>query len=201
MTASIDIINRALTKIGEYPVVDAADSGPSQTMSAMWNVLRDAEMRKNRWGFTITRANVAADATAPAFGYSTRYQLPTDCLRLLMIGDVLPGYDPTDYRNYTDSAEWAIEGRYVLCNHTGEMKMRYIARTEDVSTWDAMFCEVFACKLAWEACEKVTQNAQKRSMAVEEYRDALVAARRAGAIELPPEPIADDSWVLVRTRS
>jgi hypothetical protein len=200
MTAQVDIINRALTKIGEYPVVDIADSVPSQTMSAMWNVLRDSEMRANRWGFAIARAAIAADATAPAFGYETRFPLPTDCLRVLMIGDLLPGYDPTDYRNAPDSAEWAIEGRYILCNEEGPLNVRYIARTTDVSTWDAAFCEVFACKLAWEACERVTQNAQKRQMAEAEYRTALTVARRAGAIELPPEPIADDSWVLARVR-
>lgn len=200
MTAQVDIINRALTKIGEYPVVDITDSAPSQAMSAMWGVLRDAELRKNRWGFAIARARIGADATAPAFGYATRYPLPTDCLRVLMVGDLLPGYDPSDYRNAPDSADWAIEGRYILCNETGELNVRYIARVTDVSTWDAMFVELFACKLAWEAAERVTQSAQKRNMAAEEYRAALTEARRAGAIELPPEPIADDSWVLVRVR-
>jgi hypothetical protein len=200
MASQVDVINRALTKIGEYPVVDVTDSAASQAMSAMWNVLRDSEMRNNRWGFAIARAQVAADATAPAFGYTTRFPLPTNCLRILMAGTILPGYDPTDYRNAPDSAEWAIEGRYLLCNEDGPLNLRYISRVEDVSVWDASFVEVFACKLAWEACERVTQSAQKRQLAEAEYRAALTAARRAGAIELPPEPVADDSWIMARVR-
>lgn len=61
--------------------------------------------------------------------------------------------------------------------------------------------EAFACKLAWETCEAITQSSEKRQMAISEYREALFEAKRAGAIELPPRQIADDTWIAGRLRS
>lgn len=200
MTSKIAIANRALTKIGEPRVVSLDDSQASQEIDAMWDILRDSELRKNRWGFAITREQVAASVTAPAFGYTTAYPLPADCLRVLMLGDILPGYDPTDYRNGADSSEWVIEGRSLLTNTTGDLNLRYVRQVEDTTQWDAAFIETFACRLAIELCERITQSSEKRQQAKAEYRDALGEARRAGALELPSVPIADDSWVLVRVR-
>lgn len=202
MTSQVAIVNRALTKLGESRIVALNENTKqAREMSATFDIVRDAELRKNRWSFSIKRAQIAADATPPAFEYSTRYLIPTDCLRILMIGDIWPGLDMSDYRTGPYGQDWAIESGYILRNSSGVLNLRYIYRVTDTSLWDPAFVEAFACKLAWETCEAITQSSEKRSMAIEEYKMALQEARRAGAIELPPQQIADDSWMIGRLRA
>ncbi len=202
MTSKVAIINRALTKLGASRIVQISDNTKeAREMAATFDIVRDSELRINRWSFSIKRAQLAADVTAPEFEFSHRFTLPADYLRTLMVGDLWPGYDPTDYRTGPGGADWAIENGFILYNSAGPLRLRYIARIEDTTLWDSAFVEAFACKLAVETCEAITQSSQKRQMAMEEYRIAVQAARRAGAIELPPQQIADDSWVLGRLRS
>lgn len=202
MTSKVAIINRALTKLGATRIVQTTDNTKeAREMEATFDVVRDSELRINRWSFSIKRAQLAADVTPPEFEFSHRFTLPSDYLRALMVGDLWPGYDPTDYRNGPGGADWAVENGFILFNSAGPLRLRYVARIEDTTLWDSAFVEAFACKLAMETCEAITQSSQKRDQARAEYQMAIRAALRAGAIELPPQQIADDSWVLGRLRS
>jgi len=202
MTSQVAIINRALTKLGASRIVAITDpTKEAREMAATYDIVRDSELRANRWSFSIKRAQLAADITAPAFEYSHRFLLPTDYLRGLMIGELWPGLDLSDYRTGPYGQDWTIENGYILFNSAGPLNLRYIARVTDTSLWDASFVEAFACKLAWETCEAITQSSEKRQMAINEYKEALQVARRAGAIELPPQQIADDTWVIGRLRA
>lgn len=202
MTSQVAIINRALTKLGASRIVSISENTKeAREMAATYAVVRDDELRKNRWSFSIKRAQLAADITAPLFGYSHRFLIPTDCLRILMVGNIWPGANLLDYNNGPDGQDWTIEEGYILRNDSGALNLRYCARIEDTTKWDASFVEAFACKLAWETCEAITQSSEKRQLAMNEYDIAMKAARRAGAIELPPSDIADDTWVLARLRT
>ncbi|UQO04930.1 hypothetical protein L0Z13_11605 [Burkholderia multivorans] len=60
---------------------------------------------------------------------------------------------------------------------------------------DALFREAFACRLAVEACESLTQSSTKRQAAWAEHDRAITEAIRVNAIELPSQPIGDDTWL------
>ena len=202
MTSKVAIVNRALTKLGATRIVALTDNTKeAREMAATFDIVRDSELRKNRWSFSIKRAQLAADVTAPLFEYSHRFLLPSDYLRGLMVGEFWPGLDMSDYRTGPAGQDWAIESGYILFNSAGPLNLRYLARVEDTALWDASFVEAFACKLAVETCEAITQSSEKRQLAQQEYSEALQAARRAGGIELPPQQIADDTWVVSRLRA
>jgi hypothetical protein len=202
MTSKVAIVNRALTKLGATRIVALTDNTKeAREMAATFDIVRDSELRANRWSFSIARAELAADITAPLFEYSHRFPLPSDYLRGLMIGTLWPGVDISDYRTGPSGQDWAIEGGYILFNSAGPLRLRYISRVTDTTLWDASFVEAFACKLAVETCEAITQSSEKRQLAQSEYATALQVARRAGAIELPPQQIADDTWVVGRLRA
>lgn len=201
MTSKVAIVNRALTKLGATRIVALTDnSKEAREMNATFDIVRDAELRINRWSFSIKRAELAADVTAPLFEYSHQFLLPSDYLRGLMVGDYWPGLDMSDYRTGPAGQDWAIESGYILFNSAGPLKLRYISRVEDTTLWDSAFVEAFACKLAVETCEAITQSSEKRQLAKDEYREAVQAAKRAGGIELPPQQIADDTWMIGRRR-
>jgi hypothetical protein len=198
MTTQVGIYNRVLTKLGSQPVTSTSDeSEQCRVLNRIWEYVRDAELRDNNWNFAITRASLSADGTAPAWGYDTRYAMPSDCLRIIEIdgftglneplGSVGPG-DP-DFR---------IEGRYILCDETSEIDIRYISKEINVSDWDSLFVDAIAARMAFEACEPLTNNASKKEQFLRDYKEAISKARRADGIETPAEPLQEDSWLLAR---
>lgn len=204
MASATEIANRALVKLGESRIADLSDnSKPARTINSLFERVRDAEMRKRRWSFTLKRTVLAADAIAPAFGYSTQYTLPVDCLRPIGFNGKDLGADLSDYRPGSGAA-YAIEGRKILTGGIGGvvsptgLQLRYIAAIADTTLWDACFIEAFACKCAIEACETLTASSDKRRLAWQEYKEAVADGVRANAIELPSESLEDDTWVMAR---
>lgn len=208
MTSQIEIANRALSKLGDARITDLnADLKAARAVSAAFNSVRDDELRAHGWSFAMKRAQLAAEVVAPAFGYAYAYQLPTDYVRLWQVGEWWwAGPDLSDYRN-AEGAPYTIEGRFILTSEgrstdgtAAPLKIRYLYRVEDTGQWDACFVEAFACRLAMEVCDELTQSDNKFTKVENQYKDAIKRAMRANAVELPPEYIADDSWVTSRMR-
>lgn len=198
MASQVEIANRALTKIGEARILSLSDDlEAARTVNSLWEVVRDAELRSRNWNFSITRDALPALVSAPAWGFTYQYQLPPNCLRVLEVGEYAPGVSMSDYRSRSEAA-WQIEGGRILTDMAAPLKVRFVSRVEDTGLWDALFVEAFACRLAVEIAERLTQSTSKRQLAWDEYKDALRAAVRSDAIENPPEPLPDDTWMLSR---
>lgn len=198
MASQVEIANRALTKVGEQRILSLSDDvKAAREINSMWDIVRDAELRVRIWKFSTARDSLAALVTTPAWGYDYEYQLPSDFLRILQVGEYYPGVSLSDYRN-ADESEWRVEGRKILTNKAAPLKIRYVSRIEDTGQWDAAFTEAFACRLAAEVAEPLTQSNTKRELAWQEYKQAISMAVRANAIEDPPQPIPDSEWVMAR---
>lgn len=198
MASQVEIANRALTKVGEARILALTDDvEAARTITSVWGVLRDAELRVRNWNFSITRSSLPALLAAPEFGYEYQYQLPANCIRVVQVDEYFPPPSLSDYRGSSE-AIWQIEGGKILTDLTAPLKVRYIARIEDTGLWDALFTEVFACRLAVEICERLTQSGGKRELAWKEYEAAVRDAVRSDAVENPPEPLPDDAWLLSR---
>lgn len=199
MASDINIANRALQKLGAASITSFNDnSNNARAMNLAYPIVRDAELRRHRWKFSIARANLAALSTPPVNGvFYLQYQLPAQCLRVLDVGDYWPGADVSDYRNRT-VAEYSIEGGLILTNIASPLSLRYVQQITNPGQFDSAFTETFAARLAWETCEQITQSADKRKLAITEYKTALLEAVSANALESPPEFKADDTWVMAR---
>lgn len=198
MASQVEIANRALTKIGDARITSLSDNvEAARVISSAWSALRDAELRSRIWNFSAARTSLPALSTTPSWGFSYQYQLPSDCLRVIQVDEYFPGVSMSNYRTSSEAA-YQIEGGKVLTNLSAPLKIRYVSRIEDTGAWDAAFVEVFACRLALEICEKLAQSSTKRQLAWDEYKQALGAAVRADAVENPPEPLPDDTWMLSR---
>lgn len=189
----VGIANRALTKLGQPRIIALDDdSHSSNTLESMFDAVRDAELRASLWHFSKARAELPALSESPAFGYAHQYQLPADYLRLIAIHgrqvSPQPGQD----------GWYSIEGGRILISHPGPLRIRYVRRIEDTSLFDPLFVESFACRLAAESCEALTQSNTKKQAAWDEYAQALRTARRANAIERPALAMSDDSWLEAR---
>jgi len=198
MTSQVDIANRALTKLGASRIISFGDDNKqSRAILSMFDIVRDAELRSHIWSFSVKRDSLPALTSTPAWGFSYEYQLSSDSLRLLMVNDIYNGPSMEDYRNQP-VADYSLEGNKILTNFAAPLKVRYISRVTDTTQWDSMFVEAFACRLAMELAEDLTQSNTKREMAQNEYMAALRGAIRASSVEQPAQALPDNSWLLSR---
>jgi hypothetical protein len=199
MASNVEIANSALTKVGSTRITALTDNvKAAREINAIFELRRDYLLRTHNWSFAMTRASLPALDETPAWGYTTLYQLPTDCLRVVQVNDtwVVPGL--ADYTSGPDSEPYKITGRRIETDIGAPLKLRYIKRVTDPAQFDAAFVEVFASDLADQVCEALTQSNTKREATRAVLRQSLLEAIRSNAIELPPEAIPDDSWILSR---
>lgn len=179
------ICNRALSKLGEPRVtdIDNDSSPPAQTLSEMYDNVRDAVLQSYPWGFALMLTHIAKDGTAPDWDYDNRYLLPTDCLALVEIKN-----NP-DYR---------IRGKYIHTDEGSPLYILYTARITDAAKYPPMFIEALAARLAYESAERITQSNTKKEAAAQDYQFAISAAYASEAIQNPPQPLPEDAWLDAR---
>lgn len=191
-SSQIEVANMALTKLGANRISSLTeDSTAASEVNARWNSLRDSELAAHPWTFALKRAEIPSLSSAPTYGWTKAYPKPSDCLRIVQVGEYWALYAPAE-----DGAYFELEGSNILCDETSPLRLRYVYSVTNVGLWAPLFCEAFASKLAYELCEKITQSSAKKRDAMDDYRLAISTARRTNAIEQPPQRPADDSWSL-----
>ena len=80
----IMIWNMALDLLREQPLAAITDEkATAKWLTRNYDQQRDYLLERLPWKFALDRDEIAADATAPAWGWSYRYLLPTDALRIM----------------------------------------------------------------------------------------------------------------------
>lgn len=183
------ICNRALQKVGAEPISDIdEDTASARACKTYYEDVRDSLLRSYFWSFAGTRVALAPDLTAPAFGRTYAYTLPSDCLAIM----------PPDPEYQYPRRDWILEGGKILSNHGPVAYLRYVARVEDPGAWDPLFQEAVAAFLAVEIVEKVTQSNTKKAQLEQEATGRLAEARRVGAVEKNPTKAVPSSFLTVR---
>lgn len=195
----VAICNAALTKIGAERITALdSSSARSRLLRERYPQIRDAELHRHLWKFSVKRVALAALASAPASDYARQFQLPADYLRLINGGDIADYVDLSDFRGAPGSALYSIEGQRLLTDLSSPLNIRYIARVTDTALFNPSFAEALAARIAMEICKRVTDSDTGKDVAIADYRLAVREALRASAIEAPPDHIADDTWIMGR---
>lgn len=196
-SSTTDIANRALTKIGEARILSMSDDTVAgRTMRSIFEQVRDAELRRIRWNFSMRRARLSALAVAPDWGYAYQYQLPDGFMSLVQVGEY--------YIRPATKAKgpWQVEstdaGSAILTDMPAPLLIRYVTRVTNSGLFDPLFVEALACRLAFEACEAITQSNTKKETLSQEYKNAISEAARCNAIENPPNEIPYGTWLEAR---
>lgn len=199
MSNTTEVINRALIKIGSNTIA-SPDEASEQARKAniIFETVAQNELRRQAWSFAKKRATLAPLAV-PTGGddFANSYNLPADCLRLVTLNG---SWVFTSIREANSGLDpiYAIEGRTLQVNES-TAKIVYIADVSgNVALWDATFVEAMACRLAAELVQSIVKNMPLKQSLKQDYGEALKEAKRTNAIELPPQTLPDDSWVLAR---
>ena len=164
MTTPVDLVNQALVLLGGRPVVDSLDGDGDEAniANSVYTTVRDDLLACHPWNFALARAEVEADETAPAFGWSYRYALPEGCLRVWRLTD-LPD----------ERLEWVVEGGWLLTNEVGPINLRYISQVTDPASWPPSFQQAMIAALA-----------RAMAMAITNTNTVVDMAQRAAAMKL-----------------
>lgn len=197
MASKVAIANLALTKLGTDRIVSITeDSKSAREINAVYDVLRQAELRAHQWSFSIKRASLAAMVAVPEFEYDLQYQLPTGCLRLLEVNGAT--YLSLSEFRQGEPAPYVVEGGKILTSMSAPLLVRYIFDEEDTGVFDASFTTMLACRIAMETCQAIVGSTQQKQLLASEYELAKRDAITANAIEVPPRALDDDTWIAAR---
>lgn len=185
MASKTAIANRTLSKLGQTRVsnIDLDNTKPAKVVRYMYDIILDALLTAFPWNFAIKRAQLAADATAPAWGYAKRYTLPVDFLSLLEI---------------RGEPEYTLEGGFILTNQGSPLYIKYISRVTDSGLFDPLFVEAFASRMAYEGCEEITQSNTKKDLLLRDYQMTIKEAYASDSIQEMPQRLEADTWLLAR---
>jgi len=169
MASTVEICNGALNQLGATTILSLTeDSKNARLCNQRYTQVRDGVFRSHPWNCLQKRIELAADTTAPAWGFSFAYTLPSDCLRLLRILDY-------DY-NYK------VEGRKILSN-TSSMKILYVSRVTDANEYDELLRETLSAALGADIAFGVTSNNQTAQNMYQLFQDKLKDARFVDSTE------------------
>ena len=169
MASIVGICNGALNQLGATTILSLSeDSKNARLCNSRYTQVRDALFRSHPWNCLQKRVQIAADTTAPAWGFNYAYTLPADCLRLLKILD----YD----------SNYKVEGRKILSN-TSSMKILYVARVTDPNEYDELLRETLSASLGADIAFGVTSNNQTASNMYNLFKEKLRDARFVDSTE------------------
>lgn len=186
MPSEVDIANLALQRLGAKSISSLTDdSTRARECNRVYDHARDTELRAHPWAFARKRAQIAASATSPSFGFDSAYPLPADYLRILPTADL-------------SQQEMQIEGGSILANGDGALNLIYISRVEDPNRFDQTFTDLLVARIARDVAEKITQSKNKIEIAQALYDDAKKEARKVNAFEGPSQEPPTDTWITAR---
>ena len=197
MAGHIDIINRALSKLGENRITSLDDNCKAAALAqSIYPMLRDQEISSHNWGFARKRTMLPTLSEKPLFGFPWAYLLPSDCLRVIEAGS-WPAPQMADLINAPNQS-YTIENGQILSYETPPLCLVYLARVEDVALYPPVFSETLASHLAYEMAESLTGSQNKKEGLWREYDLTLKKAKRWGAINLAPQSPQDNTWLWAR---
>lgn len=94
--------------------------------------------------------------------------------------------------------DWLLEGDYLITEDVGPITFRFAADVVDPNKFDPMFLEGFACRIALEVCEALTQSTAKMTQIQGQYKNFMTEARAVNGIEVGSEEPPLDDYIATR---
>jgi hypothetical protein len=179
--SELGIVNSALIKLG-VETISALPGTSRQGIMAeeQFDKIRDELLFDHPWNFAIKRASLVATVTVPAFEFAYEYTLPTDILRMIAT-------------EYGDDF-YQIENNKLYSNYS-TVKIRYISKITDPTSFTPSFAELLSSKLAADLCWPLTQSGTLKAALMEEYKTKLKDSRSFDGQENPSYPLTDDIFI------
>lgn len=192
--------NGALGRLGSRRISSLAEARePRRVLDDIWGVddnIINYALERTTWNFALR--TVEGDynpAIEPGFGFTRAFDKPSDfCgLSTLSANEFLT--PPLTHDEYLDEAGYWFTLSDVLY-------IQYVSNSADYGfnseAWTESFKDYIDCRLAWLACERITNSTSKRDRLERDMNKALRVASANDAlnegVKFPPP----GSWVRAR---
>lgn len=184
MPSWVEIANDALVEIGaeEIQSLDEATEAARQ-VKRVYERVRDQVLAEHPWNCALARVSLPADATAPTWGFSRSFQLPSDpyCLRVWSLSNT--------------AAKFKVEGRKLLSDEAAPLSILYIRRVTDPEQLSPWCARAISARLAARLAFRVSNSTSKASEVKEWAQAELRAARSIDAQEGSVDEIEIDTFL------
>ncbi len=183
--SEIDIINRALAKIGDQRITFRTDkNNRARLMDSLYEGVRDELLRECPWNFAMRRDSLAADPTAPIYKWATAFPIPADLLYMV---------------STENNSAYRLEGNQILSNQENSLKITYVRRVTDPTEFDTGFAETFAAKLAYEGASNIAADNALQERLFRDYNLTLIRSKKTDGQEDDSRELPVDDWELARS--
>jgi len=178
----IDICSNALLMLGAKPIASFDESAGDANLDRarlcanLYPMVRLALLRSHPWNCAVTRVQLSPDATPPAFGWQNRFQLPSDWLRTLEVGNGV-------------RLTFRSEGRYILCNEA-VFPLVYLRDVAE-GDWDAMLVQAATQAMAVRLAYPITASSAVEQARYTEFQNFMKQARSVDGQDDPPQTLGD----------
>lgn len=164
MASKVEIVNRALSKIGQRPIASITEeSAPAKAALLVYDSVRREVLQSYSWAFAVRTTKLTMLSTVP-LDFKFAFALPSDCLRAIKVTA------PDTYRcpERPDNKTFIVRGNELLTDLPVAI-LEYVADVTREDDFDARFTEAFALKLASELAIPLGGKADLMSSYSQQY--------------------------------
>lgn len=193
-----DICNLALDDLKQLPInsITTPVSNLEYLCARNYDATRRECLFAHPFKCAIKRAQWTPNlTTTPPFGYLYAYDLPSDYIRMVTVGDDYIG-DLRQQYEIENSQLLAVSGDVVFDGTT--KNIRYIYDITDVTKFSPGLITYFRLKLAIRMSNKVNVSAQIKASLKEDFKDAEIEARAVNGQESRIKRIQQSRTIMKR---
>jgi len=185
--SKIEIINRALLKLGEPPVSSLSDAAFGKSYDMIYKDIKKLLLSAYPWRFACALKQLVR--SDEKFGQRFMYQLPEDCLLLLKVVDADANMALKRYE---------IAGQAIVVETALSIAAEYVKDQDDDAVFSPLFKEALASKLAAELAMRLKHSANFKQVFENEFYNLVMQAELNNEIAKCAENLPDNSWVAVK---
>lgn len=186
MTSSVTICSNALVRLGDNPISSLQDATKAaRACSNLYPAVRDAILREHPWNCARKRVILAPLVDAPAFDYPYQFQLPSDWLRTIQVGQ------------RDGSISYTQEGRLIL-SYVQSLPLVYIFDNTVEQTWDSELVGVMIAAMTAVLAYPITQSAAMMTAKEQLFANVMKTAKAVNGQDNQDETLGDFPLLMSR---
>ena len=192
--AKIEIVNRALLKLGEPPLSSLSDAAFGRSYDIIYEDMKKLLLSSYPWRFAVKNEYIAHDAEKYQGQYV--YRLPADFLLLLKVNENQADNDVIMFDKKI--SDYQIIGQTIVSSAANGIVLEYVSAVDDKEKFPPLFREALAAKIAAELAMRLKQSVSLKQFFDTEFFNFIRQAELNNEIEKDVEILPDNSWVSVR---
>ncbi len=199
MLSRTQVINNGLRLISANLIADPdEDTESARQAKGVYDQVVRGELEAHPWFFAKAQAALPENATAPLFKFGHAYNLPADFVRLVEL-DGRWAFQSIRHVDVNPVPLYELHGRAIFTDLAAPLNITYLRdMTSEPAEWAPLFGSTVSAALAVVLAMPLTKSEGMVSLAEKLYEKELMRAKRANAIQMPPQNLPDNSWVTAR---